>query len=106
MENLDNALNTENRLRDMFLKYVNMIEELRDSNNIEELQKTLNHVINILPSNVTSFSVPIYNEKEPIIVRCERDSTLQKEQQEEWGLSDLIEYSMSIDSNDNYNSVD
>lgn len=99
--------NSENPLRDLFFKYVDRIEALQKSKNIEELQGTVNKVINILPRNVTSFSIPIYNDtEEPTFVRSTRESELSKDQQKEWGLSDLIEYSMSIDSVGNYNPVD
>ncbi len=109
MENFNSELhsyNPENPLRDMFFKYIDTIEGLQESKNIEELQKTVNKVINILPSNVTSFSIPIYDKEEPTFVKSERESELSKDQQKEWGLSDLIEYSISIDSIGNYNPVD
>jgi hypothetical protein len=106
MEKLNNEFNTENLLRDIFLRYVNKIDELQSSNNIEELQKILNHVINLLPSDVTSFSVPIVDREQHTVVTSERDSTLPKEKQKEWGMSDLIEFSMSIDSDEDYNPVD
>lgn len=106
MEKLNNEFNTENLLRDMFLRYVNKIDELQSSNNIEELQKILNHVINLLPSDVTSFSVPIIDREQPTIVTGKRDSTLPEEQQKKWGMSDLIEFSMSMDSDTDYHPID
>ncbi|NLE30801.1 hypothetical protein GX618_00810 [Candidatus Dojkabacteria bacterium] len=104
---MERFINNENPLKDLFFKYVDRIEELQESKNIEELQKTVNQVINILPSNVTSFSIPIYNDtEEPTFVRSERESELSKDQQKEWGLSDLIEYSITIDSIGDYHPVD
>ncbi len=99
--------NIENPLRDIYLKHANRIRELQEAKNIEDLQKTLNHVINLLPRNVTSFSIPIYDDNEnATFVRSERESTLPKEEQTEWGIGDLIEYSININSKENYNPVD
>ena len=104
-----NQLTAANPLRNIYIKYINRIGELQGSNNIEELQKTLDHVINLLPSNVTSLSVPLFPKldwEQPTVVTCKRESTLPEGQQKYWDMSDLMEFSMSIDSNTDYHPVD
>ncbi len=59
-----NRIDTGNPLRDLFFNYYLKIDGLRDSEDREELQKTLDIIIGLLPSNVTSFCVPIYREEE------------------------------------------
>ena len=101
-----NRIDTGNPLRDLFFNYYLKIDDLRDSEDREELERTLDMLINLLPNNVTSFSVPIYQGEEITQVRIERDSILPKDQQKEWGLVDLLDFSMSIDQQGNYDSVD
>ena len=99
-------IDTGNPLRDLFFNYYIRIDELRSLRDFEELENTLNIVISLLPSNVTSLNVPIYDEEETANVRVERESSLAKEQQKEWDLTDLLEYSISIDMQGNFNPVD
>lgn len=99
-------IDTGNPLRDLFFNYYLKIDDLRDSEDREELQKTLDIIIGLLPRNVTSFCVPIYREEETVLVRSKRESMVPEEEQIEWNPMDLLDFSMSIDQQGNYDSVD
>ena len=76
-------------------KYIKQIDELRAGNKRNELEKLLNDVINLLPENVRSISIPITSSNgETEFVKRERESNIPKEEQKDWNIGDLIAYSV------------
>ena len=76
-------------------KYIKQIDELMAENKKEELEKLLNNVINLLPENVKSISIPVTSSNGEIeFVTKERESIAPKEEQKDWNIGDLIAYSV------------
>jgi len=76
-------------------KYIKQIDELIAENKKEELEKLLNNVINLLPENVKSISIPVTSSNGEIeFVTKERESIAPKEEQKDWNIGDLIAYSV------------
>ena len=76
-------------------KYIKQIDELIAGNKKEELEKLLNNVINLLPENVKSLSIPVTSSNGEIeFVTKERESNVPEEEQEDWNIGDLIAYSV------------
>jgi len=76
-------------------KYVKQIDELMAGNKKEDLEKLLNNVINLLPENVKSLSIPVTSSNGEIeFITRERESNVPKEEQKDWNISDLIAYSV------------
>ena len=76
-------------------KYIKQIDELMAENKKEELEKLLNNVINLLPENVKSISIPVTSSNGEIeFVTKERESNVPEEEQEDWNIGDLIAYSV------------
>jgi len=76
-------------------KYVKQIDELMAGNKKEDLEKLLNNVINLLPENVKSISIPVTSSNgETEFVTKERESNVPEEEQEDWNIGDLIAYSV------------
>ena len=76
-------------------EYIKQIDELRAGNKRDELDKLLNDIINLLPDNVRSISIPITSSNGEIeFVTRERESDIPKEEQKDWNIGDLIAYSV------------
>jgi len=76
-------------------KYVKQIDELMAGNKKEDLEKLLNNVINLLPENVKSISIPVTSSNGEIeFVTKERESNVPEEEQKDWNIGDLIAYSV------------
>mgnify|MGYP001168842314 FL=1 len=76
-------------------KYIKQIDELMAENKKEELEKLLNNVINLLPENVKSISIPVTSSNGEIeFVTKERESNVPEEEQKDWNIGDLIAYSV------------
>ena len=76
-------------------KYVKQIDELMAENKKEDLEKLLNNVINLLPENVKSISIPVTSSNGEIeFITKERESNVPEEEQKDWNIGDLIAYSV------------
>ena len=76
-------------------KYIKQIDELRTGNKKEELEKLLNNVVNLLPENVKSISIPVTSSNGEIeFITKERESNVPEEEQKDWNMGDLIAYSV------------
>lgn len=92
---MENSLENYNEEENILTKYIKQIDELREANKKEELEKLLNKVINLLPENVKSLSIPItYSNGEIEFITKERESNVPEEEQKDWNIGDLIEYSV------------
>ena len=92
---MENSLESYNEEENILTKYIKQIDELRAGNKKEELEKLLNSVVNILPENVKSFSIPVTSSNGEIeFITRERESNVPKEEQKDWNISDLIAYSV------------
>lgn len=92
---MENSLESYNEEENIFTKYIRQIDELREANKKEELEKLLNSVVNILPENVKSLSIPVTSSNGEIeFITRERESNVPKEEQKDWNISDLIAYSV------------
>ena len=92
---MENSLESYNEEENILTKYIKQIDELREANKKEELEKLLNKVINLLPENVKSLSIPItYSNGEIEFITKERESNVPEEEQKDWNIGDLIEYSV------------
>ena len=92
---MENSLESYKEEENILTKYVKQIDELRAGNKKDELEKLLNSVINILPENVKSLSVPLTSSNGEIeFITRERESNVPKEEQKDWNISDLIAYSV------------
>ena len=80
-------------------KYVKQIDELMAGNKKEDLEKLLNNVINLLPENVKSISIPVTSSNGEIeFITKERESNVPEEEQKDWNMGDLIAYSVREES--------
>ena len=90
---MEEELNIENNPNeyDQLTKYVN---DLTEAVNKEETKAIADKILNLLPSDVKSFSVPLLDKKEGVIfITSEREGTnISKEKQRYWGVTNLIEY--------------
>ena len=76
-------------------KYVKQIDELMAGNKKEDLEKLLNNVINLLPENVKSISIPVTSSNGEIeFITKKRESNVPEEEQKDWNIGDLIAYSV------------
>ena len=92
---MENSLENYNEEENIFTKYIRQIDELREANKKEELEKLLNSVVNLLPENVKSLSIPVTSSNGEIeFITRERESNVPKEEQKDWNISDLIAYSV------------
>ncbi|MBP8707723.1 MAG: hypothetical protein KBH94_03235 [Caldisericia bacterium] len=91
---MENGLESYKEKENILAKYIKQIDELRAENKKDELEKLLNNVINFLPENVKSLSIPITANGETTFITKERESSVPEEEQEEWNLGILIEYSI------------
>jgi len=92
---MENSLESYNEEENILTKYIKQIDELRAGNKKEELEKLLNSVVNILPENVKSLSIPVTSSNGEIeFITKERESNVPKEEQKDWNISDLIAYSV------------
>jgi spore cortex formation protein SpoVR/YcgB (stage V sporulation) len=92
---MENSLENYNEEENILTKYIKQIDELREANKKEELEKLLNSVVNILPENVKSLSIPVTSSNGEIeFITKERESNVPKEEQKDWNISDLIAYSV------------
>lgn len=92
---MENSLESYKEEENMLTKYIKQIDELRTGNKKEELEKLLNNVINLLPENVKSISIPVTSSNGEIeFVTKERESNVPEEEQEDWNIGDLIAYSV------------
>ena len=92
---MESSLESYKEEENILTKYVRQIEELRAGNKREELEKLLNNVINLLPENVKSLSIPVTSSNGEIeFITRERESNVPKEEQKDWNISDLIAYSV------------
>jgi len=92
---MENSLESYNEEENILTKYIKQIDELREANKKEELEKLLNSVVNILPENVKSLSIPVTSSNGEIeFITRERESNVPKEEQKDWNISDLIAYSV------------
>ena len=92
---MENSLENYNEEENILTKYIKQIDELREANKKEELEKLLNSVVNILPENVKSLSIPVTSSNGEIeFITKERESNVPEEEQKNWDISDLIAYSV------------
>lgn len=85
-------------------KHIKQIDELMAGNKKEELEKLLNNVINLLPDNVKSISIPVTSSNGEIeFVTKERESNVPEEEQKDWNIGDLIIYSIKEEGLTNKN---
>jgi len=92
---MESRLESYKEEENILTKYVKQIDELRTGNKKEELEKLLNNVINLLPENVKSISIPVVSSNGEIeFVTKERESNVPEEEQKDWNIGDLIAYSV------------
>ena len=92
---MENSLESYKEEENMLTKYIKQIDELTTGNKKEELEKLLNNVINLLPENVKSISIPVTSSNGEIeFVTKERESNVPEEEQKDWNIGDLIAYSV------------
>jgi hypothetical protein len=104
---MESGLEGYRKEESILTKYIKQIEVLMAGNKKEELEKLLNNVINLLPENVKSISIPVTSSNGEIeFVTKERESIAPKEEQEDWNMGDLIIYSIKeeglTNKNENY----
>ena len=104
---MENSLESYNEEENILTKYIKQIDELRAGNKKEELEKLLNSVVNILPENVKSLSIPVTSSNGEIeFITKERESNVPEEEQKDWNMGDLIIYSIKeeglTNKNENY----
>jgi len=81
---MENSLESYNEEENILTKYIKQIDELRAGNKKEELEKLLNSVVNILPENVKSLSIPVTSSNGEIeFITRERESNVPKEEQKD-----------------------
>ena len=96
---MDNSIEGYREKKNVLQKYVKQIDKLRTENKKEELEKLLNNVINLLPENVKSLSIPVTSSNGEIeFITMERESNVPEEEQKNWDISDLIAYSVREES--------
>ncbi len=92
---MENSLESYKEEENMLTKYIKQIDELRTGNKKEELEKLLSNVVNLLPENVKSLSIPVTSSNGEIeFITMERESNVPEEEQEDWNIGDLIAYSV------------
>ena len=92
---MENSLESYKEEENMLTKYIKQIDELRTGNKKEELEKLLSNVVNLLPENVKSLSIPVTSSNGEIeFITMERESNVPEEEQKNWDISDLIAYSV------------
>jgi len=92
---MESGLESYKEKENILTKYIKQIDELIAENKKEELEKLLNNVINLLPENVKSISIPVTSSNGEIeFVTKERESNVPEEEQKDWNISDLIAYSV------------
>lgn len=92
---MENSLESYKEEENILTKYIKQIDELRAGNKKEELEKLLSNVVNLLPENVKSLSIPVTSSNGEIeFVTKERESDVPEEEQKDWNISDLIAYSV------------
>ncbi len=96
---MDNSIEGYREKKNVLPKYVKQIDKLRTENKKEELEKLLNNVINLLPENVKSLSIPVTSSNGEIeFITKERESNAPEEEQKDWNMGDLIAYSVREES--------
>ena len=80
----------------MILRRIKVIEKSRESGKSEKIKLSINILIHLLPQNVTSLSIPIFDGNETEYITTERGINIPKEEQIDWKLGDLIEYAINI----------
>ncbi|NLZ24706.1 hypothetical protein GX888_03125 [Candidatus Dojkabacteria bacterium] len=63
------------------------------------LQEHLNKLINHLPKNVTTLSIPMLTEDGLTVIVAKKESIDKKPEYEEWGIRNLIDYALTLDEN-------
>ena len=92
---METSLESYKEEENILTKYIKQIDELRTGNKKEELEKLLNNVVNLLPENVKSISIPVTSSNGEIeFVTKERESNVPEEEQKDWNIGDLIAYSV------------
>ena len=92
---METSLESYKEEENILTKYIKQIDELRTGNKKEELEKLLNNVVNLLPENVKSLSIPVTSSNGEIeFVTKERESNVPEEEQKDWNIGDLIAYSV------------
>ena len=92
---MESGLESYKEKENILTKYIKQIDELMAENKKEELEKLLNNVINLLPENVKSISIPVTSSNGEIeFITMERESNVPEEEQEDWNIGDLIAYSV------------
>ncbi len=92
---MENSLESYKEEENMLTKYIKQIDELTTGNKKEELEKLLSNVVNLLPENVKSLSIPVTSSNGEIeFVTKERESNVPEEEQKDWNMGDLIAYSV------------
>ena len=90
---MENSLESYKEEENMLTKYIKQIDELTTGNKKEELEKLLSNVVNLLPENVKSLSIPVTSSNGEIeFITMERESNVPEEEQKNWDISDLIAY--------------
>ena len=92
---MENSLESYKEEENMLTKYIKQIDELTTGNKKEELEKLLSNVVNLLPENVKSLSIPVTSSNGEIeFITKERESNAPEEEQKDWNMGDLIAYSV------------
>ena len=96
---MESGLESYKEKENILTKYIKQIDELMAENKKEELEKLLNNVINLLPENVKSLSIPVTSSNGEIeFITKERESNAPEEEQKDWNMGDLIAYSVREES--------
>lgn len=92
---MERGIESYRKEESILTKYIKQIDELIAGNKKEDLEKLLNNVINLLPEDVKSISIPVTSSNGEIeFVTMERESNVPEEEQKNWDISDLIAYSV------------
>ena len=104
---MERGIESYRKEESILTKYIKQIDELIAGNKKEDLEKLLNNVINLLPEDVKSISIPVTSSNGEIeFVTMERESNVPEEEQKDWNIGDLIIYSIKeeglTNKNENY----
>ena len=85
---MENSLESYKEEENMLTKYIKQIDELTTGNKKEELEKLLSNVVNLLPENVKSLSIPVTSSNGEIeFITMERESNVPEEEQKNGDIS-------------------
>jgi hypothetical protein len=72
---------------------IEYINDLANTTNKDEVKIITDKILNILPENVSSLSIPFFDNTNGItLITSERVTNIPEEEQEYWGIEKLIDY--------------